>query len=52
MPMLRTCFTKGCATKTLGRFCLDCETGSEVSEPAVIQLTLTRAVPRELTPAA
>ncbi len=52
MAMLQTCFTKGCAIKTLGKFCLDCETASGVTEPAATQLTLTSAAPRDLAPAA
>jgi hypothetical protein len=47
--MLQTCFTKGCATKTLGKFCLDCETASGVDAATATQLTLASAV---LTPAA
>jgi hypothetical protein len=51
MAMLQTCFTEGCAIKTLGKFCLDCETASGITEPAATQLTLTSAVARDLTPA-
>ena len=59
MAMLRTCFTEGCETKTLGTFCLECEAGSDVAEPALAEparfdrrLTLLSAVTRDLTPAA
>jgi hypothetical protein len=52
MAILQTCCTKGCETKTLGRFCLDCETASSVAEPAAIQFTLVPAPVRDLAPAA
>jgi hypothetical protein len=51
MAILQTCCTKGCETKTLGRFCLDCETASGVAKPAAMQFTPASAVARDLAPA-
>ena len=51
MAILQTCCTKGCETKTLGRYCLDCETAT-VAEPVAMQFTLAPAVARDLAPAA
>jgi hypothetical protein len=52
MAILRTCFTKGCGIKTLGRFCLDCETASGITAPPAAEVNLASAATRELTPAA
>jgi hypothetical protein len=50
MAILKTCFTNGCGIKTLGKFCLDCETAAGVAEPAALPPT-PAAADRVLTPA-